>query len=174
MIAPPIIVASKGKSEPEWLETISARPCDGDVADPVGLDPPPDVVEELEDRIGGLGELLVEAPLVLVVLAGEAGGRSARRPRAAASGAPPAARSAALSGSSPSSSPERSRRRKSAVAAAVGAARERSPRSGGRAGRSPTDADRLPSAAPGCGEGNEPAARRPLGDEVARPRASAS
>ena len=69
MIAPVIIVASKGNSEPAWLATSSARPCDGHVVDALGLDPPPDVVEELEEREDRLGELLVEAPLVLVVLA---------------------------------------------------------------------------------------------------------
>ena len=41
----------------------------GTVADPAGLDPPPEVVEELEQREDRLRELLVEAPLVLVVLA---------------------------------------------------------------------------------------------------------
>ena len=39
------------------------------VANTLGLDPPPDVVEELEGRVDHLGELLVEAPLVLAVLA---------------------------------------------------------------------------------------------------------
>ena len=41
----------------------------GHVLDAGRLDPPPVVVEELEERVGGLGELLVEAPLVLVVVA---------------------------------------------------------------------------------------------------------
>ena len=85
MIAPRIIEASKGNSEPAWLETSSALPCDGHVADAVGLDPPPDVVEELEERIDRLGELLVEAPLVLVVVAAQplrqTLDRVAKRPR---------------------------------------------------------------------------------------------
>ena len=34
MIAVPIIVASKGKTEPEWLETISPRPCEGTLVTP--------------------------------------------------------------------------------------------------------------------------------------------
>ncbi len=43
----------------------------GHVAYPLGLDPPPDVVEELERGIDRLGEPLVEPPLVLAVLAPE-------------------------------------------------------------------------------------------------------
>ena len=89
MIAPRIIEASKGKSEPEWLETRSARPWEGTLLHPVGVDPPPEVVEELEPGIDGLRELLVESPLVLVVArprdAGEAASTASR-------GAPSAAR----------------------------------------------------------------------------------
>ena len=44
------------------------------VANALRLDPPPDSVEEVEDREHRLGELLVEAPLVLVVLAPQAAG----------------------------------------------------------------------------------------------------
>ena len=83
MIAPVIIEASKGKSAPAWLETSIAAAVGGDVLDPGRLDPPPAVVEELEERVGGLGELLVEAPLVLVVLAAHAAAPSARPSRAA-------------------------------------------------------------------------------------------
>ena len=41
------------------------------MADPLRLHPPPGVVEELEQGVDRLGELLVEAPLVLVVLAAQ-------------------------------------------------------------------------------------------------------
>ena len=92
MIAPRIIEASKGNSEPAWLETSSALPCDGHVAHAVGLHPPPDVVEELEQRIDRLGELLVEAPLVLVVVAAQPLRRAARPRRAGVSGSSTAAR----------------------------------------------------------------------------------
>ena len=66
-----IIEASKGNSEPAWLATSSARPWAGTWRIALRLDPPPDRVQELEQREDGLGELLVESPLVLVVLAAE-------------------------------------------------------------------------------------------------------
>ena len=60
----------------------------GDVANAGGLDPPPDLVEELEQRVDGLGEVLVEAPLVLAVLALEPPADRLERVAAAAREAP--------------------------------------------------------------------------------------
>ncbi len=44
----------------------------GNVSHTVDFDPPPDVVKKLKQREDGFGELLVEPPLVLVVLAAKA------------------------------------------------------------------------------------------------------
>jgi hypothetical protein len=41
------------------------------VRDPLGMHPPPAVVQELEQWQRGVGELLVEAPVVLLVVAAE-------------------------------------------------------------------------------------------------------
>ena len=57
---------------PAWLEASSARPWAGTRWAPSTLHPPPAVVEEAEERLDQVGELLVEAPLVVLVLALEA------------------------------------------------------------------------------------------------------
>ena len=51
----------------------------GDVADPRRLDPPPALVEELEEGEHQLDELLVEAPIVLLVGTLQASGGPAKR-----------------------------------------------------------------------------------------------
>ena len=67
-----IIEASKGKSEPAWFATMRPRPWAGTFLTPVDVHPPPHLVEEPEQREHRLGEVLVESPLVLRVLAAQA------------------------------------------------------------------------------------------------------
>ena len=154
MIAIVIIVASNGNSEPAWLETSSAAPVGGDVHDPLGLDPPPDLVEELEQREDRLGELLVEAPLVLVVVALQPADERARPPRAAAGGS----ELAALAGSRPCSSPTRTPAQEVAQNSATARAEavvHRPTRSSARLRRSPCRRDRA-----GMQRGTHPAPGR--------------
>ena len=95
MIAIVIIVASKGTaSRRGWRPAAPGR--GPGRCEPLGLDPPPDLVEELEQREDRLGELLVEAPLVLVVVALEpADERLERVAQPAAAASPPPAAAAA-------------------------------------------------------------------------------
>ena len=105
----------EGKQRAGVVGDEQRAPVGGHVAHPLGLDPPPDLVEELEQREDGLGELLVEAPLVLVVLALQAPRDRLDRVRSRA-GSEPAACWAAASGSRPDSTPPRTPRRNSAIA----------------------------------------------------------
>ena len=54
---------------PAWLEASSARPWAGHAVGALDLDPPPAVVEEAEEGLDQVGEVLVEAPLVVLVVA---------------------------------------------------------------------------------------------------------
>ena len=87
MIAIVIIVASNGNSDAGVVGDEQRPAVRRDVARrPSASTRHQTLVEELEEREDRLGELLVEAPLVLVVLAPQPAARSARARRAAGSG----------------------------------------------------------------------------------------
>ena len=67
-----MIIGASGGSAPEWLETSRAPPVGGHVLDPLGLDPEPVAVVEVEQRVGERHQRAPSAP-----------SRRARAPRSA-------------------------------------------------------------------------------------------